>query len=173
MHFWYTFIMYQKAKIAFLFYQNCQLPFPFTSHITQHKPWHALLLAIDSFKRVSNRAKTKRLNWTSSKSPTPPYHTESSICHCPTTDLLFWYFYPAQGFHLAQANPFGWFDIYICGRGLRVRTTPGLSRKGQCFYLAVFIVVRFKGELCENCPDLTSSASAVGKENATFGYWLK
>lgn len=86
----------------------------------------------------------------------PPHGSESHTamplkCHCPATDLPFWYFYPALGFHLARAIPVSCFDIYICNHRLGTRTEPQGSAQGQCFHLALF-VVRFGGESWENCP---------------------
>lgn len=82
-------------------------------------------------------------------------------CHCLATDLPFWYFYPALGFHLALAIPVSCFDIYICDHGLGTRTEPQGSERGQCFHLALF-VARFVGEHWENCPVWAFSTYAVG-----------
>ncbi len=126
-------------------------------------PRHALLLTIDSSKRVSSRAKTGRLNRNSfADLYTAQSHTAMPLkCHCPATDLPFWYFYPALGFHLALAIPVSYFDIYICDHGLGTRTEPQGSERGQCFHLALF-VVRFGGEHWKNCPVWAFSPYAVG-----------
>lgn len=82
-------------------------------------------------------------------------------CHCPATDLPFWYFYSALGFHLAVAIPVSCFDIYICDRGLGTRTEPQGSAQGQSFHLALF-VVRFGGKCWENCPVWAFFTCVVG-----------